>query len=58
MQAEDELDCLRRFRDGEGVGGYVGYACAWAIREITGEPIPNVEARRVSRMGWFLEPID
>lgn len=58
MKAEDQLSTLRGFMEGESVNDEVGYGCAWAIHEITGEAIPKVEAQRGWRLGWFLEPIE
>ena len=58
MHAEDSVPALRRFLREESLESSVGYACAWAIREITREPIPELPVHEVPRMGWFLEPID
>jgi len=58
MRAEDTLPTLRRFLRDETVNTPVGYASAWSIHRITGEPIPEVSTATVPRMGWFLEPID
>jgi len=58
MHVEDSLPTLRRFLRDESVDSPVGYACAWAIHQITGEPIPEPPIQEVPRLGWFLEPID
>jgi len=58
MRAEEALATLRRFSQPDTVTDPVGYACAWAIHEITGEPIPEPPVQEVPRLGWFLEPID
>ncbi|HUG92773.1 MAG TPA: hypothetical protein VML55_18170 [Planctomycetaceae bacterium] len=52
MKAEVELPVLRRYD-----GGPVGYACQWAIHQITGEPIPEIEPLR-QETTWFLTPLD
>jgi HEAT repeat protein len=57
MKAEGQLSTLRKFMEIESVNCEVGYACAWAIHEITGEAIPEPEAHHGWRLGWFLEPI-
>lgn len=56
MKAENQLTALRKFMEVESVNSDVGYGCAWAIREIAGEAIPEQEPRRGSWLGWFLEP--
>ncbi len=58
MKAEDALPTLRRFYQADGLYGDVGYACCWAIHQITGEPIPELETPKMSLMGWFLEPVE
>ena len=58
MKAADSLPTLQLFMKTETVESPVGYACAWSIHQITGEPIPQPEARHASRLGWFLEPTD
>jgi hypothetical protein len=30
----------------------------WALIELTNENIPEPEAQRVGKAGWFLEPLD
>ena len=58
MKAESALPTLRRFLEGESINSRVGYVCAWAIREITGEPIPEFPLQQAWQGGWFLEPLD
>ncbi len=58
MKAEDTLDTLRRFRRLETPQTACGYACGWAIHQITGEAIPRVEPKRVLETNWFLVPSD
>ncbi|MEX2286512.1 MAG: HEAT repeat domain-containing protein [Planctomycetaceae bacterium] len=55
MKAEKALTALRKFYDESGP--VVGYACAWAIRKITGEDLPDPPAPTFVQRGWFLEPI-
>lgn len=58
MHAEDSLDTLRLFLRNDSLDSPVGYACAWAIHQIAGEPIPELPAHQLPRAGWFLEPVD
>ncbi|MHC4398199.1 MAG: HEAT repeat domain-containing protein [Planctomycetota bacterium] len=58
MKAPDALAVLRKFAEYDTINSEVGYACSWAIHQITGEPIPEPDAPMTSRMGWFLDPID
>jgi len=58
MKAEEALPVLRQFYEAEGVNSDVGYACAWAIQQITGEPIDQQEPQIHSPLNWFLVPID
>jgi len=52
------LPALQLFMKLDTLQTPVGYACAWAIHQITGEPIPKPEPRHESRLGWFLDPLD
>ncbi len=56
MRAEDALPTLRRFAQGDFPE--VQRACAWALHEITGEPMPKLETIEIQRRNWFLDPID
>ncbi|MCC6682336.1 MAG: HEAT repeat domain-containing protein [Phycisphaeraceae bacterium] len=60
MQAKDQLETLRQMADNSlAVGGpIVNAACHWAVREMTGEPIPPLEDFPLRMRGWFLEPVD
>ncbi|MGE3316408.1 MAG: HEAT repeat domain-containing protein [Planctomycetaceae bacterium] len=54
MKSQAGMAALRRFQNEPTV---VGAACVWALREITGENVPDPKPLRVVRTGWFLEPI-
>jgi HEAT repeat protein len=58
MKAETALPTLRKFLEMESINSEVGYACAWSIHEITGEPIPEFHLDKAWQGGWFLEPLD
>lgn len=55
MKSKDGLNELRRFEKEPTI---VGAACVWALREITGENIPEPKPHRLRRTGWFLEPLE
>jgi HEAT repeat protein len=57
MRAEAALPTLRQFLEQESPETPIGYACGWAIHQITGEPIPKPVIPDAYRMGWFLEPV-
>lgn len=55
MRSKASLENLRK---ATGVDPYgCGYVAAWAIEQITGEPIPPVEPYVENVGGWFLRPI-
>jgi hypothetical protein len=54
MKTQTGIEALRRFQNEPTV---VGAACVWALREITGENIPEPKPQVQARTGWFLEPI-
>ncbi|MBC8870311.1 MAG: HEAT repeat domain-containing protein [Planctomycetes bacterium] len=57
MKAREALNTLQKFRDQDGVGSEVGYACAWAIEQITGETFEE-PATPIGYYGnFFLEPL-
>ncbi|OHB84014.1 MAG: hypothetical protein A2V98_01470 [Planctomycetes bacterium RBG_16_64_12] len=58
MKAKTSLPTLQRFLEGETPNSPVGYACGWAIHQITGAPIPQPVVHEASQMGWFLEPLE
>ena len=61
MKAKGLVPELRRLYQDERVSPDVRGACAWALGQITGEPVPPpkvpVEARERWYGGWFLEPL-
>ena len=58
MKAEAALPDLQKYLEALTVNCELGYACAWAIHQITGEPIPEFQPYKAWRTGWFLEPLD
>ena len=62
MKATTAIEELERFyMAGKSVNHdmrEVGYACAWAIRQITGRNVPDPPIPDDLQQGWFLEPID
>jgi len=58
MNAKDYVASLRKISKAEGQGGQVGYACAWAVSQLTGEDLPKLEARVFARSPWFLLPLE
>jgi hypothetical protein len=56
MHAQSSLEDLRRMATLEGSQSAVGIACAWAIHEITGEPMPSVPPLIQWESEWFLQP--
>ena len=57
MKAREALNTLQEFRDQEGVGSEVGYACAWAIKQMTGEEFEEPETPIGFYGNFFLEPL-
>jgi hypothetical protein len=57
MRATDHLPSLRAMLARDTVQVDVGIACAWAIEQLTGEPIPEIRPEIV-RDRWFLVPIE
>ena len=58
MKATEPMRTLREFYATGETNRIVGYACAWAIRQITGEEIPDPPTPTVAQTGWFLESLD
>ncbi|MDA1015902.1 MAG: hypothetical protein O3A00_15780, partial [Planctomycetota bacterium] len=57
MQSRESLDTFRKVVGFEGVNSGPGYFSAWAIHEITGEPIPKLSPIPPVRGNWFLQPV-
>lgn len=56
IKADSSLKALRTWGETEGAESFVGRRCYWGIREMTGEPIPDVEPK-VRQLGdFFLQP--
>jgi HEAT repeat protein len=58
MQSKDSLDALRGLLQRHSVNDPLGYASAWAVEQITGEPMPKPEQATHFRTGWFLDPLE
>lgn len=57
MKAKKSLPSLRSyFAGGELARELVDNACAWAIAQITGEPLPSVKPIHRMQRNWFLAP--
>jgi len=56
MKAKSQLRELDVFLKAEGTKTAVGFACGWAVEQITGEKAPAPETSIFSVLGWFLEP--
>ena len=57
MKAVEGLPSLRHFHDLEGTGSPCGFACAWAIEQITGEPFKRSGPHYIQVRAQFLVPI-
>ena len=57
MKAAKTLPTLRSVYKNLTLDCGAGYACAWAIWQLTGEEIPPLAPRIVMENGWFLMPI-
>ena len=58
MKAKVALPVLREFYAEEGPDSIVGYACGWAVHQMTGEGLPKPAIAVHGSIDWFLEPID
>lgn len=57
MKDESQIPVLRKYQAKSGPNNEVGYACAWSIHQMTGEPLPvNVDVAK-HESGWFMEPL-
>jgi hypothetical protein len=59
MKSNDALTVLRKQYADDKLHIGVRRACAWSIRQLTGETLPAlaVPPREVWHANWFLEPI-
>jgi HEAT repeat protein len=55
MKAKSELAMVRKYNE---EGSYVHFACAWAVNQITGEPMPKAKTGVLVDRNWFLRLID
>ena len=58
MMGKSALPTLRRYWDVEGPNSEFGQATAWAIHQMTGEPIPEPTLGTMTIPNWFLRPLD
>lgn len=58
MKAVASIDGLRRIGGRHQLQTALGYAAAWALRELTGEEIPPIEPMIIWEENWFLTPND
>ena len=57
MKAHEALPTLESFSEPQGIASELGYACAWAIEQITGRPFKKPEATTTFYTHFFLEPL-
>lgn len=57
MKATGSVDAIRDMQGIERQRNAVGFACTWAIHELTGEPIPPPRDNVFWEEDWFLVPI-
>ena len=58
MLGRSALPTLRRYWKVEGRNSEFGQATAWAIHQMTGEPIPKPTLGLTTIPNWFLRPLD
>ena len=56
IEATSAVDSLRSSLEQLSLEPPFGYACAWAIWQLTGEEIPTVNPRIKWQRNWFLVP--
>jgi HEAT repeat protein len=56
LKAVETLTSMRAMLRIEKIRSAAGYSCAWAIREFTSEPIPELGPAVFPYNGWFLMP--
>jgi hypothetical protein len=54
MKAQIALGSLRKYSD---TRTQRGYACYWAVEQLTGRKIPDIEPSTVRYDDWFLVPL-
>ena len=57
MKASDALPTLEFYSEPGGIGSEVGYACAWAIKHMTGKPFKKPVPAIGFYGNFFLEPV-
>lgn len=58
MKAVSQVDQLRQYYEGEPPVDGANYACAWAIRELTGEDFPPPVPREIQLHQFKVKPIE
>ncbi|MEO1997805.1 MAG: hypothetical protein ABGZ17_21295, partial [Planctomycetaceae bacterium] len=58
MLGQSALPTLRHYLDFEGPNSEFGQATAWAIHQMTGEPIPKPTLGLTTFPNWFLRPVE
>jgi HEAT repeat protein len=58
MRGQSALPTLRQYFDVQGPNSAFGQAIAWAIHQITDEPIPKPILRLTTQPNWFLRPVE
>ncbi|NLF71601.1 MAG: hypothetical protein GX575_21425 [Candidatus Anammoximicrobium sp.] len=56
MKAADALRTLEAYNEPAGIVSPVGYACAWSLERLTGQPIPARPVPVKYHLNFFLEP--
>lgn len=56
MKAVDQATPLKQITQSFKLGARLGVAIRWALKELTGEELPPVEADKLPPGNWFLEP--
>ncbi len=55
--SQESLAPLRHWAATEGAENYIGRRCYWSVRELTGEPIPDIQPRIRQLGDWFLQAV-
>ncbi|MBI1338510.1 MAG: hypothetical protein GC164_16325 [Phycisphaera sp.] len=58
MKDTGSLVTLRKFMGEEGFASEIGVACAWAVGQITGTPVPRPDPAPANQTGFFLQPVE
>jgi hypothetical protein len=58
MLGRSALPTLRHYFDVESANSGFGQGTAWAIHQMTGEPIPEPTLGLTTQPNWFLRPVE